>query len=418
MQEVHWSFHKRGGEFEIERTADRDIKRFVVDYALGSGHHATTFVTVLKLDPPRILEHRLTYYAADGVLGITPGQDQGQPKRGTTRVGCELTASETMKCLGCHATELSGRDSSELDPSTMIPGVSCERCHGPEAVGGVYATSITDDAGKFVANVSWKAPALTAVLTRFSEDEVTDVLNYGRNGVMPAWGAPGGGPLTSNQIKDLIIYLRTVQLPEEKMRASVDGGIREGAKAQLLADRPELQAALDAANRLTDAKAKAAAVDTATKAIDTALDSYLATISDPASPLFGTLYGKLVFNNTAAQGAYSCARCHTKGWSYGATQVTNTAGVPLEAKYVDGNGWFGPSLLAGSTTRKFNTAATHEAFITAGSEKGKKYGNAGVGDGQMPGFGARIDDTAKVTYPAILTENEIKAVVAYERGMQ
>jgi hypothetical protein len=75
-------------------------------------------------------------------------------------------------------------------------------------------------------------------------------------------------------------------------------------------------------------------------------------------------------------------------------------------------------LQGGATTRKFNTAATHEAFITVGSEKGKKYGNAGIGDGQMPGFGPRIDDTVKVTYPAILTEAEIQAVVAYERSMQ
>jgi mono/diheme cytochrome c family protein len=295
---------------------------------------------------------------------------------------------------------------------------NCERCHGPGATGGVYATSITDDAGAFVANVSWKAPALTAVLTRFSEEEVTDVLNYGRNGVMPAWGAPGGGPLTTNNLRDLIIYLRTVQLPEDKMRESVDGGIREGAKTVMLAERPALQAALDAANRIGDAKAKATAVDAANKDIETALDAYLKEISDPASPFFASVYGKLVFNNSAAQGAYSCARCHTKGWSYSATQVTNTAGVALEAKYSDGNGWFGPSLQGGSTTRKFNTAATHEVFITGGSEKGKKYGNAGVGDGQMPGFGARIDDTAKVTYPAILTDTEIKAVVAYERGMQ
>lgn len=295
---------------------------------------------------------------------------------------------------------------------------NCERCHGPGAVGGVYATSITDDAGKFVANVSWKAPALTAVLTRFSEEEVTDVLNYGRNGVMPAWGAPGGGPLTSNQLKDIIIYLRTLQLPEDKMRATVDSGIRDGARALLLKDRPELQAAVDAAGRLTDAKAKATATDAANKAIETALDSYLASISDPSSPVFGSVYGKLVFNNSASQGAYSCARCHTKGWSYSATSVTNTAGVPLEASYSDGNGWFGPSLQGGATTRKFNTAATQESFIAVGSEKGKKYGNAGVGDGQMPGFGARIDDTVKVTYPAILTENQIKAVVAYERGMQ
>ena len=295
---------------------------------------------------------------------------------------------------------------------------NCERCHGPGATGGVYATSITDDAGKFVANVSWKAPALTAVLTRFSEEEVTDVLNYGRNGVMPAWGAPGGGPLTTNNLRDLIIYLRKEQLSDTALRVSVDGGIRDGAKIVLLNDRPALQAALDEANRVADPKAKAAAVKVASTAIDTALDAYLKEISDPASPYFGTVYGKLVFSNTASQGAYSCARCHTKGWSYSATKVNNTAGVPLEAAYSDGNGWFGPSLQGGSTTRKFNTPATHEAFITGGSEKGKRYGNAGVGDGQMPGFGARIDDIAKRTYPAILTEAEIKAVVAYERGMQ
>ena len=294
----------------------------------------------------------------------------------------------------------------------------CAKCHGPGAVGGVNPTSITDDAGTFVANVSWKAPALTAVLTRYSEDEVTDVLNYGRNGVMPAWGAPGGGPLTTNNLRDIIIYLRTVQLPEAAMRASVDGGIRDGAKVYVLADRPALQASLDAANRIAEPKAKAEAVKLATAAIETALDAYVKEISDPASPYFGSVYGKLVFNNPASQGAYSCARCHTKGWSYSAAQVTNTRGVPLEAAYSDGNGWFGPSLQGGATTRKFNTAATHEGFITGGSEKGKKYGNAGVGDGQMPGFGARIDDTAKRTYPAILSEAEIKAVVAYERGLQ
>ncbi len=295
---------------------------------------------------------------------------------------------------------------------------NCERCHGPGGTGGVLATSITDDSGAFVANVSWKAPALTGVLSRFSEDEVTDILNYGRNGVMPAWGAPGGGPLTVNNLRDLIIYLRTVQLPAADMRKSVDTGIRDGARISLLADRPALQAALDEANRVSDPTAKAAAVKAATADVETSLDAYVKEISDPASPFFASIYGKLVFNNTAAQGAYSCARCHTKGWSYSATQVTDATDTPLAVKYSDGNGWFGPSLQGGSTTRKFNTTATQVAFITGGSEKGKKYGNAGIGDGQMPGFGPRIDDTVKVTYPAILTDAEIAAVVAYERSMQ
>jgi predicted CXXCH cytochrome family protein len=128
---VRWSFQKQRGEFTITRDADAKLQRFVVDYALGSGHHATTFVTVQRLDPPRILEHRLTHFTGDGSLGITPGQKRDGAKSGTTPVGCELLADESLKCFGCHATQLSGRDQSELDPTTMIPGVTCERCHGP-----------------------------------------------------------------------------------------------------------------------------------------------------------------------------------------------------------------------------------------------------------------------------------------------
>jgi mono/diheme cytochrome c family protein len=301
---------------------------------------------------------------------------------------------------------------------TALYEANCQACHGPGATGGVFATSITDDQGEFVASVSWKAPALTSILGRFSEEEVTDVLNYGRNGVMPAWGAPGGGPLTSNQLKDLIYYMRSVQLPEEDLRKNVDGGIRNGARDLVLQQQPALKAALDDAGRLADAKAKVDAQGKANTAIDKAVDDFVKEISNPNSPNFASVYGKLVFNNTASQGAYSCARCHTKGWSYGATQVTDKSGRPLTDAYSDGNGWYGPSLQGGATTRKFNTAGTHEDFITAGSDRGKKYGNAGFGSGQMPGFGQRIDDIAKRTYAATLTEEQIKAVTAYERGMQ
>ncbi len=63
--DVRWTYAKQKGEFLIERQEARKIERFVVDYALGSGHHATTFVTVLDLDPPRILEHLSTYYTRE-----------------------------------------------------------------------------------------------------------------------------------------------------------------------------------------------------------------------------------------------------------------------------------------------------------------------------------------------------------------
>ncbi|MCY4294837.1 MAG: cytochrome c, partial [Acidimicrobiaceae bacterium] len=71
-------------------------------------------------------------------------------------------------------------------------GANCQQCHGAEGSGGSAPITITDSQGNFVATVAWLAPSLNTVLSRHSEDEVRHVLNYGRNNVMPAWGAPGG----------------------------------------------------------------------------------------------------------------------------------------------------------------------------------------------------------------------------------
>ena len=55
---------------------------------------------------------------------------------------------------------------------------ACVSCHGPGGVGGVASYTITDADGGFVAQVEWKAPALTTVLSRFDESEVKHILDY------------------------------------------------------------------------------------------------------------------------------------------------------------------------------------------------------------------------------------------------
>lgn len=90
-----------------------------------------------------------------------------------------------------------------------------------------------------------------------------------------------------------------------------------------------------------------------------------------------------------------CARCHTKGWSYGEPDVM-------------GGGAFGPSLIGGTTVRQFPNEQDHIDFVTNGSEFGQPYGIGGVGGnegGGMPGFGK------------MLTAAQIKAIVEYERGL-
>src|SRR5262245_45564537 len=79
---VRWEYEKKNDQFLIGRREAGKIEKFVVDYALGSGHHATTFVTVMDLAEPRILEHRLTHYRAESDLKITPGQSMGESHEG------------------------------------------------------------------------------------------------------------------------------------------------------------------------------------------------------------------------------------------------------------------------------------------------------------------------------------------------
>jgi hypothetical protein len=133
-REVHWRYQYRDGKLQIERNAPTQVQKWVADYAIGSGHHAVTFVSVLDPDVPTVLEHRLTYFNRPGGssgLGITPGHETQPPPPGLKPYGGELPARVGRECIRCHATQISAGDDQRFDEATMIPNVSCERCHGP-----------------------------------------------------------------------------------------------------------------------------------------------------------------------------------------------------------------------------------------------------------------------------------------------
>jgi mono/diheme cytochrome c family protein len=284
---------------------------------------------------------------------------------------------------------------------------ACVSCHGPGGTGGVASYTITDVDGGFVAQVEWKAPALTTVLSRFDESEVRNILNYGRPGTpMPAWGLPGGGPFTTQQVHQLVVYLRSIQLTPEEAADQILGGLRPGVRKIVRSADPGL---LDSAD------------------VDAAIDAWLAGAADPSSPDY-LAYGELLFNNPAAQGANACARCHTPGFSYGASDAEVTADLMAEwpglveagvlTGYQPGTGHVGPSLKGIET--HFPTAGGQEGFVSTGSEIGTGYGNARSGTGGMPGFGGRIDELkviGTVDRSRILTPEQIAAIVAYERSL-
>jgi mono/diheme cytochrome c family protein len=94
---------------------------------------------------------------------------------------------------------------------SYLTGAQCVNCHAAAGVGGGAPYVLQDGDGQFVANATWNAPALDDVLLRYSEDEVRYILNFGRPGSpMAAWGTPGGGPLTTQQVQNLIEYIDTL----------------------------------------------------------------------------------------------------------------------------------------------------------------------------------------------------------------
>jgi mono/diheme cytochrome c family protein len=254
---------------------------------------------------------------------------------------------------------------SELFAPTAEGGFNCAGCHGGmNGVGGVAPFTVTDPISGAVEAVNWKAPALNTVFYRFDESEIEFILNYGRPfSPMSPWGTVGGGPMTSQQIESVIEYLKSIQIPRENCSPDELGG-----------------------DEYFDVQLCSSGILPASAREDIELAARQSMEEN------GYSYGEALFNLELNSGAYSCARCHTLGWSYDDPGVT-------------GQGAYGWNLTGGSTNSHFASEDDMVKFIKNGSVNGKLYGLNGQGNGRMPGFGA------------VLTDEQIRAVVEYVRSL-
>jgi mono/diheme cytochrome c family protein len=105
-----------------------------------------------------------------------------------------------------------------------------------------------------------------------------------------------------------------------------------------------------------------------------------------------------------------CARCHTKGFSYGQPDTP-------------GGGAYGPNLTNGDELRQFPNAADQVDYVTIGATYGKSYGTRGIGsmaadprlDIEVPG--AAMQGGGMPKFDEMLSPEQITAVVNYERGL-
>jgi mono/diheme cytochrome c family protein len=164
----------------------------------------------------------------------------------------------------------------------------CVNCHAAGGVGGGAPYVLQDGDGQFVADAQWNAPALDDMLLRYSEDEFRYILNFGRPGSpMAAWGTPGGGPLTTQQVQNIIEYVDTLTVqsidPIDINESADPAAAQEAADVLIAAINQEVERSLDAGE-------------------------------------FSST-GEAVFNlglfSDFRNGSLACGRCHTSGWALG-----------------------------------------------------------------------------------------------------
>ena len=200
------------------------------------------------------------------------------------------------------------------------------------------------------------------MLYRFSEDEVT-LHPHLRPALLAdvGLGLAGGGPMNDQQIDNLIAYLKSIQLPQE-------GCTKDEPLCKTAAGDPVNGTDQGASRRRG-----------ATLVAEGEYESL----------------GEALFNLDLGGGAYSCARCHTKGWTYGDPQQS-------------GGGAIGPNLTNGAAVRQFPTAADQRQFIA----------RAARGRARSTAPRARDRATHARRSAAVCSRpRQIKAIVEYERSL-
>ena len=95
-------------------------------WAFGAGNVGQTYI----FDREGTLhESRVSYYDAVQRLDFTPNRQIDEPRDVIEAMARPMDDAEARRCFGCHTTASTTR--SGFDTARLIPGVTCEACHGP-----------------------------------------------------------------------------------------------------------------------------------------------------------------------------------------------------------------------------------------------------------------------------------------------
>jgi hypothetical protein len=118
-----------GGKLFVTLESQFGDQPFPLPYALGSGLHAQTMLTLVPgLDgQTEGIEHRVSCYA-DNRIALTPGHSKKKPRSSLEFFGDASRGQPLQRCIYCHTTRGTVVGEAVQD---LIPNVNCEKCHGP-----------------------------------------------------------------------------------------------------------------------------------------------------------------------------------------------------------------------------------------------------------------------------------------------
>ena len=102
------------------------------NWCVGSGTHARTWVSTQPgtMGDTDLLEIRWTWFRSLDSFDVTPGQPDGQSPGAVGCMGLLFDGPRAWRCFACHSTRVPTTHGG-IDEANIVPGINCQRCHGP-----------------------------------------------------------------------------------------------------------------------------------------------------------------------------------------------------------------------------------------------------------------------------------------------
>jgi hypothetical protein len=103
-----------------------------IEWCFGAGEHARTWTGCLNdsWGAADLLEFRYSWFSLINDFSVTPSQPEEPAPGHYGHLGVLYDAPKAIRCFGCHTTRLPMVE-GKIVWEDVLPGVMCQRCHGP-----------------------------------------------------------------------------------------------------------------------------------------------------------------------------------------------------------------------------------------------------------------------------------------------